>query len=204
MGTEAIFNYLKNSKIEDKKLKQICYYFAKDYTASQTAQQLSISRQTINHYYKIIRNLLFLKKERRTTFSNCFSVKYIKSSVSVSYYIESNEKVFIVDSSSELLPNISRFLDSNLKECLVKNKKVNCARVIFNKKDQRYTIAGLLKTSNLMQEFIDKRLKKFRGLNKENLLLHLKESQFRFNHSQEYLYRTLLRLLNLNTKTSTF
>ena len=53
-----------------------------------------------------------------------------------------------------------------------------------------------------VQEFVNRRLKKFRGLNKQNLALHLKESQFRYNYSSLYLYETLISLLNLNTKAS--
>ena len=37
----------------------ICYFFSEDFTASQTSKKLKISRQTINTYYKIFRELLF-------------------------------------------------------------------------------------------------------------------------------------------------
>ena len=35
-------------KIETSQLKKICYFISKDFTASQTAEKLNISRQTIN------------------------------------------------------------------------------------------------------------------------------------------------------------
>ena len=44
-------------KIETSQLKKICYFFSKDFTASQTANKLNISRQTINSYYKIFREI---------------------------------------------------------------------------------------------------------------------------------------------------
>ena len=47
------------TKIEATKLKEICYFFSEDFTASQTSKKLKISRQTINTYYKIFRELLF-------------------------------------------------------------------------------------------------------------------------------------------------
>lgn len=211
MGKEEIYNYLKNSKIQDKILERICYYFAKDYTASQTAMQLNLSRQTINNYYKIIRNLLLQKQNELIYFmkenkfcNNSFSIKYIKSGTNISYFIECNKKIFIIDSNNGFLPNIDIFIKEHLESSLLNNKKMNCAKVLFNKNDEKYLVTKVFKTTNLIQDFIDSRLKKFRGLNKENFILHLKESQFRYNYSSKYLYETLLSLLNLNTKASTF
>lgn len=211
MGKEEIFNYLKNAKIQDKMLEQICFYFAKDFTASQTAVELKISRQTINNYYKIIRNLLLEKQEEIIQFmkknnlcQNSFSIKYVKSGNNISYFIECNEKVFILEKSTLFLPKIEDFITQSLNTKLLKNSKANSAKVIFNIKDERYLITNLYKSHNFMQEFIDKRLKKFRGLNKENFSLHLKESQFRYNYSQEFLYKTITEILNLNTKTRAF
>lgn len=211
MSTNEISNYLKNTKIENKKLKQICQYFAKDYTASQTAKKLELSRQTINNYYKIIRNLLLEKQNELISFikindfcNNSFSIKYIKTGNYICYFIECNQKVFFINSQEDCLPNINKFINKYLDSSLLTNRKVNCAKVLFNQKEKKYLIIKIFKTDNNIQEFIDYRLKKFRGVNKQKLILHLKESQFRYNYSSEFLYETLLSLLNLNNKTSTF
>ncbi|NQY23485.1 MAG: hypothetical protein HRT41_05600 [Campylobacteraceae bacterium] len=210
MSKNEILNYLKNAKIKDHMLAQICYYFSLDYTASTTAKELNLSRQTINNYYKIIRTLLLRKQEElmldmeETSSTNGFSLKYLQSSSYVNYFIEYNEKVFIIDSDSTLVPKIDNLLNEDIKNSLHNNSKSNCAKVLFNQRKQSYLVMRMLNTSNNMQEFVDKRLKKFRGLNKENLLVHLKESQFRFNYSNEYLHSTVLSLLNLNTKSCTF
>ena len=42
------------------------------------------------------------------------------------------------------------------------------------------------------------RLSKFRGLDKKNFYLHLKECEFRFNHRQDNLYMILLKILKNN------
>ena len=42
------------------------------------------------------------------------------------------------------------------------------------------------------------RLSKFRGLDKKNFYLHLKECEFRFNHRQKNLYLILLKMLKNN------
>lgn len=209
MGKEEILNYLKNAKIEDKTLGKICYYFSKDFTASQTAQELNLSRQTINNYYKIIRNLLLQSQNELMLFmkennfcQNSFSIKYIKSGKNMSYFIECNEKVFIIDSSNPFLPNMSNFIEKHLDDSLLKNRVANCAKVLYIQKEEKFLITKLHKSENKMQSFVDSRLKKFRGLNKDTLKLHLLESQFRYNYSAKFLYETLLKLLNLNTKTS--
>jgi transposase len=43
--------------------------------------------------------------------------------------------------------------------------------------------------------FTKRRMQKFNGLRSEKFLLHLKESEFRFNHRHDDLYKTLLGLL---------
>jgi len=210
MSKNEILNYLEHAKLQDKILKEICYFFSLDYTASQTAQELNLSRQTINNYFKIIRTLLLNKQEElmhknkeEQDKKEAFSLKYLSCNSYVNYYIQYKEKVFIIDCSSTLLPKIENLLNEQIISSL-KNSKANCAKVLFNPRKENYLIMRMLKTSNTMQDFVDTRLKKFRGLNKDSLLMHLKESQFRFNYSREYLYTTLLNLLNLNTKARTF
>ena len=39
------------------------------------------------------------------------------------------------------------------------------------------------------------RFSKFRGMNKDTFYLHLKESEFRFNHGQENLYKLILKII---------
>lgn len=44
--------------------------------------------------------------------------------------------------------------------------------------------------------FAKRRLAKFNGIHKHTFYLHLKETEFRFNHRQDDLYKILLRLLS--------
>jgi transposase len=43
--------------------------------------------------------------------------------------------------------------------------------------------------------FAKRQMQKFNGLRTEKFLLHLKESEFRFNHRRDDLYQVLLRTL---------
>ena len=58
------------------KLKEICEYFSRDFTASETSKVLNLSRPTVNYYYKIFRepiiNDLFTQLSQIKP--NCFLV----------------------------------------------------------------------------------------------------------------------------------
>ena len=213
MGKDEIYNYLRNAKIKNQQLEKISYYFSKDYTASQTAKELKLSRQTINNYYKIIRILLIDKQDKLINLmkDNCFcdksfNIKYIKTSSSSSsfrYFIECNGKVLFITSNSEFSKNIMNFINNELQNSFINNQKTNSAKVLYNKDKNKFLLTKLLKSTNTLQEFVDTRLRKFRGLNQTNLDLQLKESQFRFNYSEKDIFNILLDLLKLNPKTST-
>lgn len=204
MSNNEILNYLKNAKIDTTVLKKICKYFTEDYTAIQTAQKLNLSRQTINNYYKIIRSLLLSKQDEMFYLlknnhlsNNSFLIKYVKNGPYINYFIEYQKKAFIFENSENIFPNLQEFINENIHLQLQNSKKTNSAKVSFDKKKNKYTLLYLTKSDESIQDFIQNRLKKFRGLNKNNLFLHLKESQFRYNHSQDVLYETLLSLLLL-------
>ena len=78
------------TKIEATKLKEICYFFSEDFTASQTSKKLKISRQTINTYYKIFRELLFNELFLIKNNQN-LAISYIK--MHISEYSDSNAGV---------------------------------------------------------------------------------------------------------------
>lgn len=204
MSKNEILNYLKNAKIESEMLRQICYCFSKDFTASQTANQLNVSRQTVNNYYKILRNLLLEKQEEfmilmkeNNYCKDSFDIKFIENGSHINYFVECNDKVFIIDEANSHLPNITRFIEEHVHTSLANNRRINSARILFNKTSHRYLLLSLLKSSDEAKDYIQKRLKQFRGLNKNNILMHLKESQFRYNYSQNFLYETLIKSLAL-------
>ena len=56
---------------------------------------------------------------------NSFSIKYIKTASSLSYFIECNEKVFLIEKKSYLLPKMEEFIEQYLNTKLLKNKRAN-------------------------------------------------------------------------------
>lgn len=200
---EFINNQLKNAKINNKQLKNICHCFADDLTASQTAKKLELSRQTINSYYKMIREALL---EERTLINNiilkndfsknCFVLRYLSVHSYIIYYMECNSKTYILNNQNKTIEDIQKFLKHHVKDSLKDHKRANSARVLYNTHADEYFVASFLKSSNELEEFVNQRVKRFRGLNKNNILNHIEESMIRFDNNSIFVFNTLKRLFN--------
>jgi transposase-like protein len=180
-------------KIETSQLKKICFFFSKDFTASQTSEELKISRQTINSYYKIFRELIFdsyiyLKKDEID-----LNITYMRIYEKNIYFLEKKNEIFLLDKENLIFPNINIFIQNKIEQTLVNNKKINSVRVIYNEYTKNFTILGFYSGNTNVQNFVDTRLKKFRGIKKENLHNHIKESFFRFNNPNIQIYEKILK-----------
>jgi transposase-like protein len=183
-------------KIETFTLKKICYFFSKDFTASQTAEELNISRQTINSYYKIFREILF---DSYVYFKSWIelNISYMKIYEKNIYFIEEKSKIFLLDTESFIFLNLNNFIKDKLEQTLENNKKTNSVRIIYNEHTKNFTILGYYNSSNDLEEFVNNRLKKFRGIKKENLNKHIQESFFRFNHSSDEINKKILTYFSI-------
>lgn len=183
-------------KIETSTLKKICYFFSKDFTASQTAEELNISRQTINSYYKIFREILF---DSYVYFKSWIelNVSYMKIYEKNIYFLEEKNKTFLLDEESFIFLNLNNFIKDKLEQTLENNKKTNSVRIIYNEHTKNFTILGYFNSSNDLEEFVNNRLKKFRGIKKENLNNHIQESFFRFNHSSDEINKKILTYFSI-------
>jgi transposase-like protein len=184
-------------KIETSQLKKICFFFSKDFTASQTSEELKISRQTINSYYKIFREILFdsyiyLKKDEIN-----LNITYMRIYEKNIYFLEKKNEIFLLDKENLIFPNINNFIQNKIEQTLVNNKKTNSVRVIYNKYTKNFTILGFYSGNTNVQNFVDTRLKKFRGIKKENLHNHIKESFFRFNNPNVQIYDKILKYFKI-------
>ena len=177
----------KKSKIEREKIRDIFSYFSEDCTATQTAKKLNISRQTVNSYYKIFRELLFnqlffIKK-------NNLNISYLRVNQKIYYYLED---IFIyIEKNDPQFEEINDLLKNDIENIFLKNKKINAVKLLYNNNQKKFIILGFYKTSKNLEDFINIRLKKFRGIKKENISIHIKESLFRFNNNPEEILRQL-------------
>lgn len=175
-------------KIEISQLKIICYFFSKDFTASQTAKAINISRQTINNYYKIFREIAFNNLnyiEQNEAILNITHLKIYEKNI---YLLQKENQLILLDKENIFLKNIQ----NELQENLIHHKKANSVRIIYNGYTKKFTILGYFICDNKIEEFITTRLKKFRGIKKENLYCHIKESFFRFDHTNDEIYKKVL------------
>jgi hypothetical protein len=190
-------NNLTNSKtkIEFEKLKKICFLFSKDLTATQTANNLNISRQTINSYYKIFRELLFNQLIIIDKNQADLTISYIKINQDYFYYLENN--LVLIENNNSFFHEIEYFIKNYLHTTFLRNKKLTKVKILQNSHKKDFLILGFYSSSQEIDEFVNFRLKKFRGINKKNIQLHIKESLFRFHNSQSEIYNNLIRIFNL-------
>lgn len=195
---EIITIKLKYSKI--KNFEKICSYFSQDYTATQTALKMGISRQTINHYYKILRDKiseefihideLILEKNLENMSLNIRHITVYKIDI---FYIQYENKILILDETISLKSELNSFIQTSLKEPLSKHKRANCARVLLCNDNQTFLLSVFLKEKdNFFEKFLQTRLSQFRGIKKEKIFSYLKESQIRYNSSPMLIYQKII------------
>lgn len=214
--------YQKCGKISERKFREILRYFALDLTASDTARLTGVSVRSINNIYIKIRYRLASESEKQTPFSGVieldesyFGPKRIrgkrgrgaKGKTIVFGILKRDDKVYteiVPDASSAGLSRVIRghvSIDSIINtdgwrgyNGLVdvgfeKHYRVHHGENEFAKGHQH--INGI----ESFWSFAKARLMKFKGVPKHTFYYHLKETEFRFNHRHNDLYKTLLKLL---------
>lgn len=190
---------IKNAKVKSQTLNKICQCFSNDLTAMQTANHTGYSRQTINHYYKIFRNKIIersviskFKLASKLLNNNTIEIKYLNIYNHNIFYIENSLGVFVLNNQPNLPKELFIFMQKNIETSLINHKRANCVRILFNQKNISYIISGYFKSENNFELFLQNRLKKFRGINKNNFHTHLNESIFRYNLKTREIHKELI------------
>jgi len=199
---------IKKPKIKEDTLKLICYFFSKGYTATQTSKEVGFSRQTINTYYKSIRlkvinkqNEIILNSLRETKNNITLEMTYVNINNRNIFYFEEDKKIYFLEEGFLSPLNINEYISPLLKDSLLRHKKASCVKIGFDSQKQEFKVLRYITThKTLVQNFMSTYLKQYRGINKENFLLYIKESQFRFNYSSHYIFNTLLLAFDLKTR----
>ena len=155
---------LRKSQISPYKIKKILECFAADYSATETAKQLKLNRNTINRYYHIFRKicLLIVTETLSINSDDKTYIGYMKGEYGSQNYLnvyKINEKTFILIKSKEKPDN--------------KNRAI--ADVDFNK----------------FLGFLYSRLSKFHGFNEIGYYYQLYETSLRHNHTEKELFSIL-------------
>ena len=220
--------YIVRSRISQKKFREILKYFAEDIEATKIANLTGISRISINKILKNIRILMASECEKISKFSgeieideSYFGAKRVRgkrgrgaaNKTPVFGMLKRDGKVYtqIVKncSASELIPILSQYseLDSSTiySDCWkAYDGLVDYAALAhYRVKHSKNEFANGKNHINGIENFwgyAKHRLAKFKGIKKENFLLHLKECEFRYNTktTQEHLYQKRLKLIREN------
>ena len=216
--------YYRRSRISEGKFREIIKYFAIDLTANRTAQLTGLTHKSVNQIYLKIRHRLAQSCQRASSFSgevevdeSYFGAKRVRgkrgrgaSGKTIVFGIyKRNGCVF-----TEIVPDVQR----RTLQAIIRGR-VGIETVIHSDGWRGYN--GLVdvgypkhfRVNHSANEFASadsningiesfwsyakRRLQKFNGVKKDTFYLHLKESEFRFNHRNENLYRSLLSLLKI-------
>lgn len=217
--------YVKSSHISERKFREIVKYFSEDLNATQIANLTKISRPTINKYLRTFRIRILEYCNDQSPFSGEIEVdesyfgasrvrgkrgRGARGKTIVFGLLKREGKVY-----TEIVPDVTK---ATLQGII--RGKVNAESVMHSDGWRGYH--GLVdlgydkhfRVHHGENEFVRGkshingiesfwsyakiRLVKFRGLDKKNFNLHLKECEFRFNHRGEDLYKLLLKIFRNN------
>ena len=217
--------YYKCSKISERKLREIIRYFARDLTASDTSRLSSISIRSINNIYLKLRKRIVQECEQLAPLKGVIEIdesyfgphrirgkrgRGAGGKTIVFGIFKRGDKVYteiVPDASKASLVKVIRghvSIDSIIHTDgwrgynglvdvgFAKHFRVRHGENVFAKDNQH--INGI----ESFWSYAKRRLVKFNGVPRSNFLLHLKETEFRFNHRNKNLYKVLLKLLRKN------
>jgi len=213
--------YVYRSRISEKKFREVIKLFSLDLEADQTAKITGLSRNTINKYYKAFRERIVKICDEDSPLSgeievdeSYFGARRVKGKRGRGAYgktivfglLKREGKVY-----TEIVPDVKA---ATLQGVI--RGRVDIDSVIHSDGWRGYD--GLVdigydkhfRVHHGKNEFVrgkshingiesfwsyaKMRLVKFRGIDRKNFNLHLKECEFRFNHRGEDLYRLFLQI----------
>jgi len=217
--------YYKRSKITEAKFRQIVRHFCLDFTASDTAHLTGVSVRSVNEIFLKIRRRIWLALKADSPLSGAVEIdesyfgphrvrgkrgRGASGKTIVFGILKRQGKVY-----TEIVPNCTK---ATLQAVI--RGKVDIGTVIHSDGWRGYD--GLVdlgfdkhfRVNHGNNEFArgenhingiesfwsyaKRRLAKFNGIPAKTFELHLKETEFRFNHRHDNLYLTLLKLLRNN------
>jgi transposase len=208
---------LKRSHLSEKTCREIIQLFSDDLTATQIAGITSVSRVTINNYLKLIRTHIAKHCEeqshedynKKVSAHSSYQFALHKNTVAEesAYYgfYKMNGNVF-----TEELHAIDKTGIRELQQATMLHRQENGHfgdliryHAIADFDEWRlYRVDTNASSGKSYHDDITvfwgntrSRLMKFRGMNKNTLYLHVKESEFRYNYREDDINRLLLNII---------
>ena len=216
--------YVKSSQLSEAKFRELVKYFSADLTATQIAQLSNINRNTINRYLRLIRHRIVEQSEAQCSFfgvvevdESWFGARRVKGKrgrgafgkTTVFGIYERQGQVY-----TEIVPNCSKVTLQGIIR-----GKVNIDSVVNSDGWRGYNGLvdigyGHFRVEHSRDEFArgpvhingiegfwgyaKVRLAKFRGMHPQTFLLHLKETEFRYNMRNKNIGRHILKICRKN------
>ena len=216
--------YTNRSKISEAKFRQILRCFTEDFDSTQTSKLTGISRRTISDIYQKLRLRIFQLTENEEKLSgeieadeSYFGAKRIrgkrgrgaKGKVPVFGLLKRNGKVYTVIVKNckrkQLMPIIKGKIleDSTIYtdgwtsyDSLVLNGYKHYR--IYHSKDEFARGKNHVNGIESFWSYAKRRIAQFNGVPRNKFILHLKESEWRFNHRSDNIYKVLMKELSQN------
>ncbi len=216
--------YVHRSRISEAKSREIVRYFAADLTALQTAQLSGLNRNTVNRIYRGLRErMLFACEAQRPMFGiievaeSFFGARRVKGKRAHGAY--GKTVVFgIFERDGQVYTEIVSDCSKPTLQGIIRGR-VDASAVINSDGWRGYNGLvdlgyGHYRVDHSKDEFArgkvhingiegfwgmaKVRMAKFKGLPKHTFHLHLKETEWRYNHRRSNTYNILLSYLREN------
>ncbi len=217
--------YLKKARISNTQFRVLLREFSLDSAASETALRMGISRKTINRLYQLFRKRIVTLCERENKFTgeveideSYFGARRVRGKrgrgamgkIPVVGILKRDGAVYTKPirncTKAQLMPVIKgKILEGSTVHTdgwksydgLILNGYKH--KRVFHFKDEFVRGKSHVNGIESFWSYTKRRLAKFNGVKKEYFLLHLKESEYRWNHRKnKNMYKTLLKEFRKN------
>lgn len=213
---------MPHARIAQRKLEKILQYFCQDFTATQTSLLTGVSRVTINKYYDQFRRTILayqhaametigaellheyeVVSEGMTKGKNLLQQKIQLFGMHIAKGKIYTQATSVVE-GSQLIAHARNWAQKG--STVYASLRNGCEGILFQGSNHfrvcKSNLAALPEqyrdcAGSVMQFFtyVQHRVKKFHGVCTQKFVLHLKESEMRFNEGQERMYKILHKSL---------
>ncbi len=209
--------YINCAHISEAKFRNIVRFFCLDLEANKAAILARVNRNTINRYYRLIRERISDQTERSFFAANGI---YDAMRVFVKHDMEAfpavasqlygivacNGRVYIIQLSPEASAHLEKELNGG--QLITPDGLVNAGLADFDgflDFDNKFLLRSASSadflpalsrksTLEVFWRFVKSRLFKFNGVARTTRYLHIKECEFRFNNRDRDIYKMLLKM----------
>ena len=197
--------YLSPSRLSEEQVKEIVELFAQDQIILEIAKHTHLNRNTITSCIKRIRKKILFYCDQKQIYHQKFKTM-IKtpnfpsnfSEISPLGLVKEGGKIYVHQIFKLDNENVYNMLNNVItkKSTIFTNEWNGFDAIVLNgKKLYRLKNYEEWGQKDNFWDWSQKRLSKFRGINKQNFYLHIKECEFRYNHRSESLYLKILEVL---------